>query len=62
MKKIIFAIGIILILYSSYHLLQFVYYLMNSFDLTASGYGILAGQIVIFILGIVLVKKSKKKK
>lgn len=66
MRKLLIIAGILLITISSFYFLRLVYYLLNSYEFTNYGYGILTGKILILVTGVVFlylgIRMKKKQK
>ncbi len=54
MKKFLTITGIILIAISLYYFIRLANLLLNSYELTGYGYGLLAGKVIILLAGILL--------
>jgi len=62
MRKLLIVAGILLIILALYYFFRLTYYLLNSFEFTNYGYGILIGKILLFIIGVVLLYSGIKMK
>ena len=64
MRKLLTIAGVLLIAIALFYFFRLVYYLLNSFEFTNFGYGILTGKILLLLIGIVVLYlgiKMKKK-
>jgi len=66
MKNLLIIIGAILLTIALFYFFRLTYYLINSFEFTNYGYGVLTGKILILIIGVVFmylgIKMKKNKK
>jgi len=61
-KKILLIIGIILTLISLFYFIKLIYFIMNSYEFTNYGYGILIGKFIILLIGILFIYLGTKKR
>lgn len=66
MRTLIIIVGVLLIALAFFYFLRLAYYLINSFEFTDYGYGVLTGKILLLIIGVVIlyigIKMKKKQK
>ena len=66
MRTLIIIVGVLLIAVALFYFLRLAYYLINSFEFTDYGYGVLTGKILLLIIGVVIlyigIKMKKKQK
>lgn len=51
MKRLLIIVGVFLMAVASYYFLNFAYYFFKSFEITSYGYGVLTGNLILFIAG-----------
>ncbi len=66
MWKFLIIAGVIFATMAVFYFLRLAYYLLNSFEFTNYGFGVLTGKIILLITGVVMVyfgiKMNKNKK
>ena len=62
MKKIILILGILFTAFSLFYFVRLIYFLINHYQLSDYGYGILVGKFVILLIGIFLIYFDLKRR
>ncbi len=53
MWKLLILFGVILVTIALFYFLQLAYYLLNSFEFTNYGFGVLSGNILLLTIGVI---------
>jgi hypothetical protein len=62
MKTLLIVVGALLIITSLYYFARLIFLLLNSYEFTDYGFGILAGRFILLALGILLLYLGIKRK
>jgi hypothetical protein len=59
--RILRIIGVVFLVFTVIYFIRLFFYLYKSYEFTNYGYGILTGNIILFVIGILLIYFSNKR-